>query len=128
MEVEGEFSVIAISVQVLFINVQPPMFDERQFSISVLESTPLLTIIGEIFASDPDSPLTDLVYAIEDLSPPIELYVDPMTGEVVLTTPLDFETRTQYSYTVFVMDSGSHDGSNQLRDMATLIVNVSECK
>ena len=120
----GEFTQITISIQVIFINTQPPVFAERQFSISIPESTPLLTVIGYISATDPDSHQADLIYFIEDPLPPSELYINPTNGEIILTSPLDFETTAQYSYTVFVMDAGSFDESYQLVDMATLTVNV----
>ena len=120
----GEFTEITISIQAVFVNIQPPMFNEPLFSISVSENTPLLSVVGAIAASDSDSQQTDLTYTIQDLTPPSEFYINPSTGEIILTAPLDFETTQYYTYNVLVMDTGSFDGSNQLMDIATLTVNI----
>ena len=123
-DVDNENTEVSVSIQVLFSNIDPPSFNQSVYSFSVPEDTPLLTIIGTLFASDPDSRSTDLTFAVEDSTLNPELYINPNTGDVILTVPLDFESQQQYSVGVVVQDAGSYDGSNQLTASATIVVNV----
>ena len=115
---------VSVSIQILFSNSDPPIFSQAVYTFSVQEDTSLLSTIGTLSASDPDSRITDLTFRIEDPTLTPEFYVNPNTGEVILTVPLDFESQQQYSIDVIVEDAGSFDGSNQLSGDATILVNV----
>ena len=122
--VENESIEVSVSIQVLFSNSDPPAFTQTMYTFSVLEDTPLLSTIGTLYATDPDSRVTDLTFRIEDPSLNPDFYVHSDTGEVILTIPLDFELQQQFSVGVIVEDAGSHDGSNQLTASATMLVNI----
>lgn len=115
---------ISVSIQILFSNRDPPAFNQSVYTFSAREDTPLLTTIGTLYASDPDSRSIDLTFTIDDPTLSPEFYINPNTGEVILTVPLDFESQRQYSVGVSVTDGGSYDGSNQLSSRATILVNV----
>ena len=115
---------ISVSIQVLFSNHDPPAFNQSVYTFSILEDTPLLTSIGTLYASDPDSRSVDLTFTIDDPTLNPEFYINPNTGEVILTVPLDFESQQQYSVGVTVTDGGSYDGSNQLSGTAAILVDV----
>ena len=121
---DNENTEVSVSIQVLFSNVDPPAFNQTMYVFSIIEDAPLLSSIGTLFASDPDSRSIDLSYSIRDPSLVPEFYVNPNTGEVILTVPLDYETQQQYSVGVVVEDAGSHDGSNRLSASATVLVNI----
>ena len=114
---------VTVSVQIRFANVEPPVFSNPQYTFDVLEDTALLSVIGSIFATDNDSNSIDLSYSTQD-SAQTSFYVNPATGEIVLTVPLDYEIQQQYSFIVRVEDGGSYNGSKKLSDMASVVVNV----
>ena len=120
----GETVEVTISVQVRFINVESPVFEQGEFFLLISEDTQLLSVVGIISAIDFDSRQSDLVYSLRDVNASSEFFVNPSTGEIVLTSPLDFETTQEYSFSISVMDSGSYDGTGQLMDTASLNVNV----
>ena len=119
----GQTTEITVSVQTRFANIEPPVFSRSQYRFDVREDTMLLSVIGSVLATDNDSSSVDLSYSAQDPAQNL-FYVNPTTGEVILTAPLDYETVQQHSFTVRVEDGGSYDGTNQLSDSATVVVNV----
>ena len=118
----GETSEVIVSVPVTFINSEPPIFTASEFAFDVQENTPLLSRIGSISATDADSNPSDLTYSV-DSSEQI-FFIDPTTGDVILTSPLDFETAQNYSFSVRVEDRGGSNGSNSLSDTASVVINI----
>lgn len=119
---DGERSTeVSVSVGVRFANTEPPAFSQSSYTFTISEDSPLLSEVGSLSATDADS--SDLSFSSQDpnLS---EFYVSPTSGVILLTSPLDYETTTSYSFEVVVRDSGSHDGSNQLSGTATVTVIV----
>ena len=121
---DGEQITVTISIQTLFSNIEAPTFGSSVFSFAVEEDTLLLSNIGSIQATDSDSSVLDLTYTIVNPDQYPEFYVNPVTGDILLTSPLDYETVTEYSFSVLVQDSGSFDASNQLNDTAMVVINV----
>ena len=112
---------VSVSVSVRFSNIEPPSFTHNSFNFTVSEESPLLVEVGSLAATDTDS--SDLTFsaANSDLT---TFYISPLSGDVLLTVPLDYETTTSYSFQVVVTDAGSHDGTNQLTDSATVFISV----
>ena len=119
----GQTTEITVSIQTRFANIEPPVFSRSQYRFDVREDTVLLSVIGSILATDIDSSSVDLSYSTQGPAQNL-FYVNPTTGEFILTAPLDYETLQQHSFTVQVEDGGSYDGTNQLSDSATVVVNV----
>ena len=119
----GESIVVFVSIATLFANLERPMFDSPEYIFSISETAPLLTIVGSVQAMDGDSATSDLTYSLLDAGLG-EFYVNPSTGDLVLTVPLDFESVQQYSFTVRVEDTGSFDGTNVLFGTAAITVNI----
>ena len=115
---------VAAIIQVNFANTMPPAFTTDQYIFNISENAILFSDIGFISATDADSSLTDLTYSIENPEQSPRFFAVSSTGNVVLTAPLDHENEPRYSFMVRVQDSGSFNGSNQLSDVATVIVNV----
>ena len=118
----GNTAEITISIQVRFDNNEPPVFTRNEYTFNASEATSLLSPIGSILATDADS--SGLTYSIVDPERNPEFYVNPSTGEVLLTVSLDFETKQDYTFTVRVEDADIFDRSNQLSGTATVLVNV----
>ena len=119
----GETITVFVSVATLFANLEAPAFESPAYTFSVAETTPLLTVVGSVRATDTDSAGSELSYSLLDAGQG-EFYVNPSTGDVVLTVPLDYEIVQEYNFTVRVEDRGSFDGSNILFSTAPVRVNV----
>ena len=115
---------ITVSIIVRFDNVEPPKFANETYLFSVLEDADLLTLIGQVVASDADSANDDITYTLQTKKYEDLFYIDPKSGDIILTDFLDYESITQYSVTIAAQDSGSHDGSNKLSDTTVVIINV----
>lgn len=119
----GERITVVVNVATLFANIEPPRFDEPEYTFSVLEVAPLLTTIGSVQATDADSDSSDLIYSLVAVDFG-GFYVNPSTGDLILTSPLDFEVTQSYSLTVQAADAGSFDSSNVLSSTAVIAVRV----
>ena len=119
----GETSEVIVSVPVTFINSEPPVFTQSEYTFDVQEGTPLLSSIGSISATDADSNPSDLSYSVDN-SEQVEFFIDPTTGNVILTAPLDFETVQNYTFRARVEDGGGSNGSNSFSDTASIVINV----
>ena len=120
----GETLEVTVSIPVTFVNSEPPVFMDSEFTFDVREDTPLLGTIGSISATDADSNPSDLIYSIDSTEPNSDFFIDPTTGNVILTAPLDFETAQSYSFSVRVEDRGGSNGSNSLSDTATVAISI----
>ena len=112
---------VSVSVGVRFSNTAPPVFTHNHFNYTISEDAPLLARVGSLAASDEDSSHITFSATNTDLT---EFYVSPESGDLLLTTPLDYEATTVYRFEVTVADDGSHDGTNRLTDTATVTVTV----
>jgi protocadherin Fat 4 len=115
--------IVSVSITLLFINEQPPLFSSSHYVFSVSESADILVTVGSVVAADADLGIGTLTYT--SVSPNVEeFYVNPSTGDIVLSVPLDYETVRQYQFTVQVVDAGSYDGSNVLSSTSSITVIV----
>ena len=119
----GRSVTVVVNVATLFANIEPPTFNVPEYTFSVPEVAPLLTVIGSVQATDVDSATGDLIYSLVEVDFG-GFYVNPSTGDLILTSPLDFEVIQSYSLTVQVSDTGSFDGSNVLSSTAIITVRV----
>ncbi|MCY4431311.1 MAG: Ig-like domain-containing protein [Rhodospirillales bacterium] len=101
-------------------NDAPPVFDEGDAATrSVIENTPPDTAIGEPIAAT-DAEDDPLAYALggDDAS---AFTLDPVTGQLKTSEPLDFEVKSAYdSLTVTVDDGHGHT------DTLSLTINVTD--
>jgi hypothetical protein len=99
-----------------------PILDTNPADNSLPENAPAGTPVGiTAFASDPDG--TDSVtYALLDDAGG-RFTIEPFTGVVTTTQPLDYETATSHSITV---EARSTDGSTTQRGFTILVQDVNE--
>ena len=115
---------VTVSVQVRFDNTQPPIFSAPAYHFNVSEGTALLQSVGYLNATDADSPASDLKYSFVSAGVDNVFYIDPSSGEIKLTSSLDFETITQYNFMVKVQDAGGFNDTSLLSSTAQVTVNV----
>ena len=114
---------IVLTVNVLDINDEPPIFTEMNYQVTVPETTSKTPRPADGFYSvtctDLDSDDSAISYStVSDSSP---FLVDSTSGELSLTEDLDYETTTSYTFTVGCSDNGDPS----LNSTATVDVIVS---
>uniref|UniRef100_UPI0037E95BE8 uncharacterized protein n=1 Tax=Semicossyphus pulcher TaxID=241346 RepID=UPI0037E95BE8 len=94
-------SVYRIMVEVLNENDNSPVFrTDTVHSLSISELTQVNTVVFTVQATDADN--DRIFYSIDQTSPDAEYFkvVLPNSGEVILSKPLDYETKTSLSVTI----------------------------
>ena len=99
-ELVTQLEVIAIYS---FDNLHNPEFNETMYSITVSETTEVGVIVDTITATDNDPSLQGkLSYSIEGVA---VFKIDSETGQLFLSSPLDYEDTTELMFTVVATDS-----------------------
>ncbi|MEE6478637.1 hypothetical protein FKM82_011912 [Ascaphus truei] len=99
-----------ITVHILDNNDNPPTFDQPVYKTSLLENTPLDTIVIKLNATDVDEgPNSEIEYSFEDHTSSIvqQLFrLNPLNGEVRVQGGIDFEESNFYEIHVKARDKG----------------------
>ncbi|XP_066446694.1 protocadherin gamma-C5-like isoform X14 [Eleutherodactylus coqui] len=100
-----------ITVLVLDINDNAPVFDQAQYKIHILENLPLKTVIIKLNATDSDEGVNgELTYSIDQRTSNSakEIFdINLLTGEVFMKGLVDFEVSTIYELLIKAIDKGS---------------------
>nr|XP_020469292.1 cadherin-related family member 5-like [Monopterus albus] len=105
--------VYRIVVMILNENDNSPVFAEDTVqSFVISELTPVNTIAFTVHATDADN--DTIIYSIDQTSPDAEYFkVDfPNTGEVILSKPLDYETKTLLTVTIHAAEMSTVEHFN----------------
>ncbi|XP_070819425.1 protocadherin alpha-8-like [Chaetodon trifascialis] len=113
-----------ITVDVLDINDNMPVFNEETYSVFLEENAPIGTTILKVNASDLDEGSNgEIIYALgKNVNSRIrELFrVDPNTGEIIVQDLIDFELEESYEIDIQASDKGSAP----LRTDKSVLVNI----
>ncbi len=114
------FTAIVVTIAVVDINDNGPIFSQSLYTINVLETTTPPEVLLQVFAFDADSgPRGEIVYSILDATNSNLFAVDE-NGLIILEGALDFETTPTYNLIVNAQDRGTPP----LSATATVIINV----
>jgi len=83
-------------------NDNSPVFRQSSYSFTLVENSPLSTLVGTVRASDLD--LESVSYSLEDTS---IFSVDPDSGEIRTAGEFDREVQVAYTFTAVATDAGS---------------------
>ncbi|XP_041794580.1 cadherin-related family member 5 [Chelmon rostratus] len=106
-------SVYRIMVEILNENDNSPVFaEDTVLSIIISELTPADTVVFTVQATDADN--DKIIYSIDQTSPDAEYFrFDlPNSGEVVLSKPLDYETKTLLTVTIHASEMSTAEHFN----------------
>ncbi|XP_061577937.1 protein dachsous [Cololabis saira] len=104
-------TVYRVMVEIINENDNSPVFAENTArSLIISELTPVDTVVFTVQATDADN--DKILYSIDQASPDAEYFKFdlPNSGEVILSKPLDYETKTLLTVTIFAseMDTAEH--------------------
>ncbi|XP_069619763.1 protocadherin gamma-C5-like isoform X21 [Ranitomeya imitator] len=100
-----------ITVRVLDINDNPPVFDQSHYKIQLFENTPLKTMVTKLNATDLDEgPNGEILYSFDHhtLNSAKQIFdLIPQTGEIFIKGAVDFEESKLFELSVRAVDKGS---------------------
>ncbi|KAL6106836.1 uncharacterized protein ACO6RY_10606 [Pungitius sinensis] len=116
-------SVYRIMVEVLNENDNLPVFAKDMVqSLTINELTPVNTVVFTVQAKDADN--DKIIYSIDQASPDAEYFkVDlPNSGQVILSKPLDYETKTLLTVTIHASEMNTAERFNASTNMTINIL------
>uniref|UniRef100_A0A3P9A2J0 Cadherin domain-containing protein n=1 Tax=Esox lucius TaxID=8010 RepID=A0A3P9A2J0_ESOLU len=100
-----------ITIRVLDINDNAPVFDENTYDIQVIENTPPGTIVLTVKAADHDDGAnSEIVYSFgPHTSESLKriLSIEPGTGEIKIKGTIDYEEGNYFKFDVLASDKGT---------------------
>lgn len=104
-------TLVMLSIRILDVNDNVPVFSQSPPPVSVLESIPVPTQLLQVSAVDADEGTNgDVVYSIITTQPSSSLTmfsINNQTGEISLDSELDFETTSSHTLTIRAQDRGT---------------------
>ncbi|NWS63665.1 PCDB4 protein, partial [Chunga burmeisteri] len=97
-----------IHIIVLDVNDNAPVFTQKIYSGQILENAPEGSVVLSVVATDRDVGVNgDISYHFsQDGQTNSAFMIDPTSGEIKLTKPLDFEAAQNHEFSVQAMDGG----------------------
>ncbi|XP_035989151.1 protocadherin Fat 3a isoform X5 [Fundulus heteroclitus] len=117
------YSLVNITITVLDINDNPPVFERRDQLATVPEDVGVGTEILRVYAASKDiGTNAEITYSIRSGNEHKNFYIHPLTGAILVTNPLDYETCKDYFLTVEARDGGTPP----LSAITTLNINLTD--
>ena len=104
-------SVVNVTIRIGDRNDNPPIFEQSSYEVSILDSVRRFTEIIHLRAFDQDSGSNGRItyrFEVPDPTNPDHYAIDANTGVVTRFRRVDFETQSEYTYTVRALD-GAED-------------------
>ncbi|XP_043928134.1 protocadherin Fat 3 isoform X2 [Protopterus annectens] len=101
------FSFATVTVTVLDINDNPPIFERRDYLATVGENVLVGTTVLGVFAASKDiGTNAEIMYSVRSGNELSKFQIEPKTGAVTVAEPLDYETCKDFYLTVEAKDGG----------------------
>ena len=102
--------VVDVSVDVLDVNDNSPVFERNEYEATIVENAPPRTVVARVVATDADSGLNgQIVYEFTSLTQSSFGHIFAVTntsGDVYVIGSVDYEERTAYQLVVVARDRG----------------------
>ncbi|XP_053363533.1 protocadherin Fat 3a isoform X2 [Clarias gariepinus] len=116
-------SLANLTIAVLDINDNPPVFERRDYSATLGEDAAAGTVVLHVHAHSKDiGTNADIYYSIRSGNAQGHFSIETHTGEISVSHPLDFETCKDYFLTVEARDGGTPP----LTTVAMVNINVTD--
>ncbi len=117
----AKFSEVEVRVIVDPRNDEPPVFEQKVYTLSLEENTRPLNFL-QILCSDADTTPDYIVYVSQSQGMPFSISYG--AGELSATSQLDYEHASSYSLSFDCVDIDHSTPENYLRDRATVNISV----
>ncbi|XP_054372454.1 protocadherin alpha-13-like [Molothrus ater] len=98
-------------ISVLDANDNAPQFNQSVYKVQLPESAEVGTLVTRVNATDADEGInSEVTYAVRNFIPPSGkdvISINPNTGEIHLTAPLDFEEVSVFDFRIEARDKGT---------------------
>ncbi|XP_042342086.1 protocadherin Fat 3-like [Plectropomus leopardus] len=102
------FSLVNVTITVLDINDNPPVFERRDQLATVPEDVGVGTEVLRVYAASKDiGTNAEITYSIRSGNEHGKFHIHPLTGAILVAQPLDYETCRDYFLTVEARDGGT---------------------
>ncbi|XP_029965053.1 protocadherin Fat 3 isoform X7 [Salarias fasciatus] len=102
------FSLVNVTITVLDINDNPPVFERRDQLATVPEDVGVGTEVLRVYAASKDiGTNAEITYSIRSGNEHGKFHIHPLTGAILVAQPLDYETCRDYFLTVEACDGGT---------------------
>ncbi|KAM3866672.1 protocadherin alpha-8-like [Diretmus argenteus] len=102
---------VELTVDVLDVNDNLPIFTKDSYSVTLSENAPIGTTVIQVNATDMDEGSNgDVIYSFgNNVNSKLRkiFNVDANTGEIIVTGPIDFEVKDNYQIQIQASDKGS---------------------
>ncbi len=106
-------SEVVVTVNVLDVNDNPPQFSRKLYSASAAESSPVGFEVLRVFATSLDIGINaEIKFSIVGGNEHRHFSIDPQSGVISLTEPLDYERAKEFYLTIQALDGGVPPLSN----------------
>ena len=110
------------TIQVSFVHNYAPQFALTSYNAIVLESATILSSVATVSAIDMDvGSYGNVTYSIL-AGNPNKFFINPVTGDIGVLTPLNYEVTNTYNLTVVAVDGGPAASPTQRRTGTTSVV------
>ncbi|XP_041853419.1 cadherin-5 [Melanotaenia boesemani] len=116
-------SVYRLMVEILNENDNFPLFTENTSrSLIISELIPVNSVVFTVLATDADN--DKIIYSVDQTSPDAEYFKVnlPNSGEVILSKPLDYETKTLLNVTIYASEMNTAEHYNTSINIAITIL------
>ncbi|XP_039647038.1 protocadherin Fat 3a isoform X5 [Perca fluviatilis] len=101
-------SLVNVTITVLDINDNPPVFERRDQLATVPENVGVGTEVLRVYAASKDiGTNAEITYSIRSGNEHGKFHIHPLTGAILVAQPLDYETCRDYFLTVEACDGGT---------------------
>ncbi|XP_028275191.1 protocadherin Fat 3 [Parambassis ranga] len=102
------YSLVNVTVTVLDINDNPPVFERRDHLATVPEDVGVGTEVLRVYAASKDiGTNAEITYSIRSGNEHGKFHIHPLTGAILVAQPLDYETCKDYFLIVEARDGGT---------------------
>uniref|UniRef100_A0A8C5QK66 Protocadherin Fat 3 n=1 Tax=Leptobrachium leishanense TaxID=445787 RepID=A0A8C5QK66_9ANUR len=102
----SSFAVVTISV--LDVNDNPPIFERRDYLVTIPEDTNVGTQVMAVFAASKDiGTNAEILYSIRSGNEQGKFKINPKTGAILVINPLDYEHCRHFFLTIEARDGGA---------------------
>ncbi|XP_038141914.1 protocadherin Fat 3a isoform X2 [Cyprinodon tularosa] len=117
------YSLVNVTITVLDINDNPPVFERRDQLATVPEDLGVGTEVLRVYAASKDiGTNAEISYSIRSGNEHRRFHIHPLTGAILIAQPLDYETCRDYFLTVEARDGGTPP----LSAITTLNINLTD--